>query len=61
MLDFKLTMVKFSNSWNILVPIIFTVYYNPNYMDCIDGIKAYIYIVKVSSHFLNLEQPENFK
>ncbi len=39
----KFSIAKFSNSWNILVPIIFTIYYNPNYMDCIDGIKAYIY------------------
>ena len=39
----NISIDKFANSWNILVPIIFTIYYNPNYMDCIDGIKAYIY------------------
>lgn len=39
----NISITKFSNSWNILVPIIFTIYYNPNYMNCIDGIKAYIY------------------
>ncbi len=39
----NISINKFANSWNILVPIIFTIYFNPKYMDCIDGIKAYIY------------------
>lgn len=39
----NISMNKFANSWNILVPIVFTVYFNPNYMECLEGIKAYIY------------------
>lgn len=33
----------FSNSWNVLLPVIYCVYYNPfSYSDCIAGIQAYI-------------------
>lgn len=41
--SFNISINKFANSWNILVPIVFTIYFNPDYMDCIDGIKAYIH------------------
>jgi hypothetical protein len=39
----KISPSRFTNSWNVLVPIIFCVYYNPNYEQCIDGIKSYLY------------------
>ena len=39
----NINMQRFTNSWNVLVPIIFCVYYNPDYKDCIDGIRAYLH------------------
>lgn len=38
----KIDVQRFVGSWNVLVPIIFCVYYNPNYINCINGIKAYL-------------------
>ncbi len=39
----KITISRFRNSWNVLVPIIFCVYYNPNYGFCKEGILSYLY------------------
>lgn len=47
----NISIDKFANSWNILVPIIFTVYFNPNYMDSLAGIKAYIYRASFFTYF----------
>ncbi len=33
---------RFANSWNILLPILYSIYYNPNYKDDAVGIKTYI-------------------
>lgn len=41
--DSKINMQRFKNSWNVLVPIIFCVYYNPNYDFCKEGILSYLY------------------
>ena len=32
----------FSSSWNVLLPIIYFIYYNPEYQDNLDGIRAYL-------------------
>ena len=40
--DMKIEVGRFANSWNVLLPIIYFIYYNPNYNDNIDGIKAYL-------------------
>lgn len=39
----KIDVTRFANAWNVLVPIIFCVYYNPNYTQCIKGIQSYLY------------------
>jgi uncharacterized protein with ParB-like and HNH nuclease domain len=33
---------RFSSSWNVLLPIIYYIYYNPNYGKNIDSIRAYL-------------------
>ena len=49
--SFKISIDKFANSWNTLVPIIFTVYYNPEYIKYKEGIKAYIYRTSFFTYF----------
>ena len=39
----NINMSRFSNSWNVLIPIIYSIYFNPHYESFIDGIKAYLY------------------
>ncbi len=41
--SFKVNIQRFVNSWNVLVPIIFFVYYNPDYQNFSDGIKSYLH------------------
>ena len=38
----KIEISRFSSSWNVLLPIIYFMYYNPEYMNNLDGIKAYL-------------------
>lgn len=40
---FKVDISKFRSGWNVLIPIIFCVYYNDNYMSCLSGIEKYLY------------------
>jgi hypothetical protein len=40
--DMKIEVSRFSGSWNVLLPILYTIYYNPDYIKSIDGIKAYL-------------------
>ena len=49
--EFKVDVSRFSSSWNVLLPIIYVIYYNPNYMDCIDGIKAYLHRAILFTYF----------
>ncbi len=39
----KIDISRFANSWNVLIPVIFCVYFNPDYIDCLEGISAYIH------------------
>lgn len=39
----KIDINRFQNGWNVLVPVVFCLYYNPNYKEYIEGIKSYIY------------------
>ena len=41
--NLNININRFCNSWNVLVPIIFCLYYNPNYDKYIDGIKSYLH------------------
>lgn len=49
--EFKVDVSRFSSSWNVLLPIIYVIYYNPNYMDCLDGIKAYLHRAILFTYF----------
>lgn len=40
--DMKIEVSRFSGSWNVLLPIIYTIYYNENYKETADGIRAYL-------------------
>lgn len=40
--EMKIEVSHFSSSWNVLLPIIYFVYYNPEYRNNIDGIRAYL-------------------
>lgn len=38
----NLEVGHFSDSWNVLLPVIYSLYCNPEYTDSLDGIRAYI-------------------
>lgn len=38
----KIDVGRFSGSWNVLLPILFSIYYNPEYENSANGIKAYL-------------------
>lgn len=38
----KVDVSRFSNSWNVLLPILYLIYWNTNYRNCINGIRAYL-------------------
>lgn len=38
----KIDVSRFSGSWNVLLPILYFIYWNPNYKSNIDGIRAYL-------------------
>lgn len=40
--DMKIEVSRFSSSWNVLLPIIYFIYYNPDYKNNLDGIRAYL-------------------
>lgn len=40
--DMRIDMDRFATCWNILLPIIYSIYYNPDYKNTVDGIFTYI-------------------
>jgi len=38
----KIEVRRFSSSWNVLLPILYFIYYNPDYENNLDGIRAYL-------------------
>ncbi len=40
--EFKIDITRFSSSWNVLLPIIYSIYYNDSYEDTKPAIKAYL-------------------
>ncbi len=40
--DMHIDMDRFSTCWNILLPIIYSIYYNPDYKNTVDGIFTYL-------------------
>lgn len=47
----KMEVSRFSSSWNVLLPIIYYIYYNSNYSDNLNGIKAYLIRAVLFSYF----------
>lgn len=40
--EMNIEVNRFSSSWNVLLPIIYFIYYNPDYRNNLDGIRAYL-------------------
>lgn len=40
--NMKIDISRFSSSWNVLLPIIYYIYYNPDYKENVKAIKAYL-------------------
>lgn len=38
----KIEVSRFSSSWNVLLPIVYFIYYNPDYKDNTEGVRAYL-------------------
>lgn len=49
--DMKIEVSRFSSSWNVLLPIIYFMYYNPDYKDNKAGIKAYLVRAVLFTYF----------
>lgn len=48
----KIDINRFSNSWNVLLPIIYMIYYNPtDYLENLDDIRAYLIRAVFFSYF----------
>ena len=40
--EMKIEVSRFSNSWNVLLPIIYYIYYNPDFDKITEGVRAYL-------------------
>lgn len=40
--EMKMDVSRFSSSWNVLLPIIYYIYFNPDYVKNIKGVRAYL-------------------
>ena len=49
--DFKIDITRFQNSWNVLLPIIYFIYYNPNYKNNVAAIRAYLLRAIIFTYF----------
>ncbi len=49
--EMKIEVSRFSSSWNVLLPIIYFIYYNPDYKNNIDGIRAYLIRAVLFTYF----------
>lgn len=47
----KIEVSRFSSSWNVLLPIIYFVYYNPDYNNNLKGIRAYLVRAVLFTYF----------
>jgi hypothetical protein len=50
---FNLSVLDFSDRWNVLLPIIYEIDKNPDYMDNLDGIRCYLYRALFFTYFQN--------
>ena len=49
--EMKIEVSRFSSSWNVLLPIIYCIYYNPEYKENAAGIKAYLIRAVLFTYF----------
>lgn len=49
--NMKIEVSRFAGSWNVLLPIIYCIYYNPEYMNNLNGIKAYLIRAVLFTYF----------
>lgn len=49
----NLSVSDFSDRWNVVVPVVFLIDRNPNFGDCIDGIRCYLYRAMFFTYFQN--------
>ncbi|UTY27723.1 DUF262 domain-containing protein [Treponema putidum] len=49
--EMNINLKRFASRWNVLLPIIYVIYYNEGYKNCIDGIKAYLIRATLFSYF----------
>lgn len=49
--EMKIEVSHFSSSWNVLLPIIYFMYYNTKYTNNLDGIKAYLIRAVLFTYF----------
>lgn len=49
--ELQIEVDRFSGSWNVLLPIIYFIYYNPDYKNNLDGIKAYLIRAVLFTYF----------
>lgn len=47
----KIEVSRFSSSWNVLLPIVYFIYYNPNYNNNLEGIHAYLVRAVLFTYF----------
>lgn len=47
----QIEVSRFTSSWNVLLPIVYFIYYNPNFSDNLDGIRAYLVRAVLFSYF----------
>lgn len=40
--DMKIEVSRFSSSWNVLLPVLYFIYYNPEYKNNTEGIRSYL-------------------
>lgn len=49
--EMKIEVSRFASSWNVLLPIIYFIYYNPEYKNNLDGIRAYLIRAVLFTYF----------
>lgn len=49
--EIKIGVSRFASSWNVLLPIIYFIYYNPEYRNNLDGIRAYLIRAVLFTYF----------
>jgi len=49
--EMRIEVSRFASSWNVLLPIIYFIYYNPEYKNNLDGIRAYLIRAVLFTYF----------